>query len=122
MSGGIYGRPGRCVVTRVFRRRGRPPRHSLAQFPPSFRSDSEDLSLWPKPWSEFRWERLLLTGNIQDLYDHIVKLFCDVRATLSTAPGCLTLVLRGIRSGVDRKSTRLNSSHLVISYAVFCLK
>src|SRR5256885_10906409 len=26
------------------------------------------------------------------------------------------------RVGVDRKSTRLNSSHLVISYAVFCLK
>src|SRR2546426_2257230 len=29
-------------------------------------------------------------------------------------------VLRG--PGGDRKSTRLNSSHLVISYAVFCLK
>src|SRR5256885_6687577 len=31
---------------------------------------------------------------------------------------------RGRRAevGVDRKSTRLNSSHLVISYAVFCLK
>src|SRR2546426_6282141 len=27
----------------------------------------------------------------------------------------------GVR-GQDRKSTRLNSSHLVISYAVFCLK
>src|ERR1035438_6961515 len=26
------------------------------------------------------------------------------------------------RSGIDRKSTRLNSSHLGISYAVFCLK
>src|SRR2546426_1808708 len=26
------------------------------------------------------------------------------------------------RRGADRKSTRLNSSHLVISYAVFCLK
>src|SRR2546426_3468686 len=26
------------------------------------------------------------------------------------------------RHGLDRKSTRLNSSHLVISYAVFCLK
>src|SRR5256885_6757970 len=26
------------------------------------------------------------------------------------------------RSSPDRKSTRLNSSHLVISYAVFCLK
>src|SRR3989454_2673201 len=31
---------------------------------------------------------------------------------------------RGARAGgdLDRKSTRLNSSHLVISYAVFCLK
>src|SRR5256885_8425766 len=27
-----------------------------------------------------------------------------------------------VRFGGDRKSTRLNSSHLVISYAVFCLK
>src|SRR2546426_1537660 len=27
-----------------------------------------------------------------------------------------------INSKLDRKSTRLNSSHLVISYAVFCLK
>src|SRR6266446_4188785 len=27
-----------------------------------------------------------------------------------------------LRSRVDRKSTRLNFSHLVISYAVFCLK
>src|SRR5256885_8658625 len=25
-------------------------------------------------------------------------------------------------NSIDRKSTRLNSSHLVISYAVFCLK
>src|SRR5256885_2515795 len=32
-------------------------------------------------------------------------------------------VMRHLRNGgVDRKSTRLNSSHLVISYAVFCLK
>src|SRR3989454_3570309 len=30
------------------------------------------------------------------------------------------LLIRGPQ--VDRKSTRLNSSHLVISYAVFCLK
>src|ERR1022692_3809704 len=28
----------------------------------------------------------------------------------------------GVRACGDRKSTRLNSSHLVISYAVFCLK
>src|SRR5256885_12128206 len=30
--------------------------------------------------------------------------------------------LRELVREVDRKSTRLNSSHLVISYAVFCLK
>src|SRR5688500_20051648 len=29
---------------------------------------------------------------------------------------------RGLAEAPDRKSTRLNSSHLVISYAVFCLK
>src|SRR5205807_10454609 len=29
---------------------------------------------------------------------------------------------RGSHARQDRKSTRLNSSHLVISYAVFCLK
>src|SRR6267142_1727415 len=28
----------------------------------------------------------------------------------------------GVRAGADRKSTRLNSSHMSISYAVFCLK
>src|SRR5256885_9264774 len=32
------------------------------------------------------------------------------------------MVVTGCRLGKDRKSTRLNSSHLVISYAVFCLK
>src|SRR5256885_6326991 len=36
-------------------------------------------------------------------------------------PGlCRQFCADGIRQ--DRKSTRLNSSHLVISYAVFCLK
>src|SRR5256885_10947964 len=29
---------------------------------------------------------------------------------------------RASNQRIDRKSTRLNSSHLVISYAVFCLK
>src|SRR2546426_6925922 len=34
----------------------------------------------------------------------------------------LSQELEGRRRTRDRKSTRLNSSHLVISYAVFCLK
>src|SRR5205807_5266416 len=41
-------------------------------------------------------------------------------------PGCLCRQRQVQRYDVarpeDRKSTRLNSSHLVISYAVFCLK
>src|SRR5256885_12920267 len=32
------------------------------------------------------------------------------------------LALQRVTEFIDRKSTRLNSSHLVISYAVFCLK
>src|SRR3712207_8765935 len=34
----------------------------------------------------------------------------------------LTMVVPELREEVDRKSTRLNSSHANISYAVFCLK
>src|ERR1022692_5249051 len=45
-------------------------------------------------------------------------------------PGCPRYAAASVRCRVsgagqrtlDRKSTRLNSSHLVISYAVFCLK
>src|SRR2546426_6810083 len=48
--------------------------------------------------------------------------------TAGVASGFAThLNVRRVRDGLppydpDRKSTRLNSSHLVISYAVFCLK
>src|SRR5256885_15928727 len=48
-------------------------------------------------------------------------------ATVLFATGFALLFLAGARlryviATTDRKSTRLNSSHLVISYAVFCLK
>src|SRR3989442_8642064 len=38
------------------------------------------------------------------------------------SPGRASGGARGGREGGDRKSTRLNSSHVRISYAVFCLK
>src|SRR3712207_7282189 len=38
------------------------------------------------------------------------------------ARGRLPLPARDVRAPQDRKSTRLNSSHANISYAVFCLK
>src|SRR2546422_11754337 len=38
-------------------------------------------------------------------------------------PGCFQFRMKNRKSGdQDRKSTRLNSSHGYISYAVFCLK
>src|SRR5256885_7511540 len=38
------------------------------------------------------------------------------------AEGDLEVIIVVVLNNGDRKSTRLNSSHLVISYAVFCLK
>src|SRR5688500_18011696 len=56
---------------------------------------------------------------------------CGVRIGSAAERGAVTSALdvylrlekadcRGASSVIDRKSTRLNSSHLVISYAVFC--
>src|SRR5256885_10093821 len=42
-------------------------------------------------------------------------------AAIARRVGALNSLLEA-RTQLDRKSTRLNSSHLVISYAVFCLK
>src|SRR5688500_19466622 len=41
---------------------------------------------------------------------------------LPAQPKNTSAVARTDTARIDRKSTRLNSSHLVISYAVFCLK
>src|SRR5687768_18369299 len=47
------------------------------------------------------------------------KAAADTLATISVALAAVTLILA---LALDRKSTRLNSSHGYISYAVFCLK
>src|SRR5256885_3882232 len=49
-----------------------------------------------------------------------VVLLADKRGTVVIVDAGGSLV--GVVTAGDRKSTRLNSSHLVISYAVFCLK
>src|SRR5256885_8015029 len=54
--------------------------------------------------------------------NHLARLLSRVHASSSTS---IRLQHANRTSGApasDRKSTRLNSSHLVISYAVFCLK
>src|SRR5256885_10832871 len=45
---------------------------------------------------------------------YCIILYCILKQSLTLLPR--------LECSGDRKSTRLNSSHLVISYAVFCLK
>src|SRR3712207_7234627 len=49
---------------------------------------------------------------------------CQSESSKSADPACgrTAKVRFGVSPGPDRKSTRLNSSHANISYAVFCLK
>src|SRR5256885_10341960 len=51
-----------------------------------------------------------------------VKSITDSRASLVLDCTPVALGVGFNKNWGDRKSTRLNSSHLVISYAVFCLK
>src|SRR5437867_10504768 len=44
------------------------------------------------------------------------------RQVVSERTTCLAQTAISLRARQDRKSTRLNSSHRTISYAVFCLK
>src|SRR5438034_2108001 len=48
----------------------------------------------------------------------------DLSFDVTPSPRVASATVRAIAKvgGKDRKSTRLNSSHTVISYAVFCLK
>src|SRR5262245_64434519 len=57
------------------------------------------------------------------LHDALPILEPEVVTEPARLPVALRLVFtRSCAVAVDRKSTRLNSSHLGISYAVFCLK
>src|SRR5690606_41629226 len=51
---------------------------------------------------------------------HRTHLFLLASLLSSSGLSCLERI--GSAAGTDRKSTRLNSSHVKISYAVFCLK
>src|SRR2546426_2532997 len=86
----------------------RPPRSTLFPYTTLFRS-LPSLRLLQRP--AHRLFRALDPGNIDRGREGVVQ--ADHR-------GLDPLGERDL--GQDRKSTRLNSSHLVISYAVFCLK
>src|SRR5439155_25423175 len=64
---------------------------------------------------ETAWERDLFGGFFEIRLGRL-----GVRDVLELFGGVVVLVL--VVEILDRKSTRLNSSHVAISYAVFCLK
>src|SRR5258708_27990526 len=52
-----------------------------------------------------------------------VQINGKLKARIKVSPDIGAVELEAAaRAAVDRKSTRLNSSHQIISYAVFCLK
>src|SRR5690625_5592192 len=59
------------------------------------------MSAWQMPW--------MSTVNRSTSAHRLVEMICSVDSAATSAKG-------------DRKSTRLNSSHVATSYAVFCLK
>src|SRR5258708_24715207 len=64
-----------------------------------------------------------LLGLALPAQDHeIVGIGHDATAEASLQPELLPSQHEPTHVQIDRKSTRLNSSHQIISYAVFCLK
>src|SRR5438132_4435074 len=59
-----------------------------------------------------------------DSHKTVAELCRNTKMTIQEAQAALQILLslQYIELYTDRKSTRLNSSHTVISYAVFCLK
>src|SRR5256885_9041728 len=93
----------------------RPPRSTLFPYTTLFRSN----------------QNLTFGSSVLWFFDFFVLQLLRHRAQLRFFKHCLlvvvgrvVIVVAGFRGGLgrDRKSTRLNSSHLVISYAVFCLE
>src|SRR5256885_11052370 len=92
----------------------RPPRSTLFPYPPLSRSGEEG-------WIKNAQNRLDLFGVAPYAKDTEVGRFSEQYDTLRAKLGAARAALTPDHPE-DRKSTRLNSSHLVISYAVFCLK
>src|SRR5260221_8156459 len=66
----------------------------------------------------------IYTLSLHDALPISGRLHCDDDDEPRRQPLCILsgICSRGHHCVLDRKSTRLNSSHTVISYAVFCLK
>src|SRR5256885_12425179 len=88
----------------------RPPRSTLFPYTTLFRSQPQQRIVGPRDLRiDVLWHSSPSLGIYSGIAEILIALLCEGERPLT-------------RGGADRKSTRLNSSHLVISYAVFCLK
>src|SRR5438067_10550575 len=83
----------------------RPPRPTLFPYTTLFRSRLRELNANPAEIDESEWE-----------------LATDPPRIVQRGSAPMRSLVGEVVGRVDRKSTRLNSSHVSISYAVFCLK
>src|SRR2546427_5766830 len=88
----------------------RPPRSTLFPYTTLFRSNRVKLGSQRR-----RAGRDVARLRLQSIVEQTPVSILEGRSQ-QTSQFC------GVRSSKDRKSTRLNSSHSQISYAVFCLK
>src|SRR3712207_6985372 len=95
----------------------RPPRSTLFPYTTLFRSGLRACPLPAALRSPYRSEAHL---HLAVFDDYLVAAQHDVR--VGEALAGRDVVFEAVPGAEDRKSTRLNSSHANISYAVFCLK
>src|SRR2546426_5925148 len=86
-------------------------------------------AMFTEPASDITLLERVATGDVRALWElsarHAIGLRALAFGILHDAVAAEQVVQARARRPIawrDRKSTRLNSSHLVISYAVFCLK
>src|SRR3712207_8641004 len=90
----------------------RPPRSTLFPYTTLFRSPTDGLIDPPA----------VMRGLTEAAVRRGARVWAGARVTGFEIEGGRVASVQTSRGRVDRKSTRLNSSHANISYAVFCLK
>src|SRR5690606_40110579 len=88
----------------------RPPRSTLFPYTTLFRSGQDHANTGLPALEPGRAERVVRPHEVH----HRVFLPAELPLPVGDGPA--------LHAPADRKSTRLNSSHVKISYAVFCLK
>src|SRR3712207_8624080 len=95
----------------------RPPRSTLFPYTTLFRSGHPDVR------ETVGEQEASVDRAVASVQRHLLAAAEPATGEVCGAAGVDVAQSRqGIDAGLDRKSTRLNSSHANISYAVFCLK